>query len=226
MNVIITGVGKGVGLALAKKFLAEGFLVCGSFYENKPDFSDDNFFGFPLDLGSEKSRDEAVAELKKRSIKFDILINNAGVLLDDEETSVVLDKLRKTLGVNLIGAIDFTEKVLPLLSDTAHIVNVSSTAGSLGEMKNFIHSHAPFRYPAYKISKTALNMYTCTLALRMSREKPGVVVSSVHPGWVKTDMGGEDADMSPSQAADGIYNTAISRPESGGFWFSGERVPW
>ena len=79
-------------------------------------------------------------------------------------------------------------------------------------------------YPAYKISKAALNMYTRTLALELKER--GVTVSSVNPGWTKTDMGGEDAPFTPEQAAQGIYQIAVSRPPTGGFWFAGESVPW
>jgi NAD(P)-dependent dehydrogenase (short-subunit alcohol dehydrogenase family) len=80
-------------------------------------------------------------------------------------------------------------------------------------------------YPCYKISKCALNMYTRTLASRLNEDK--ITVSSVHPGWVRTEMGGEDADMSPEEAAAHIYELAIKPPkESGQFWFKGEKMSW
>jgi NAD(P)-dependent dehydrogenase (short-subunit alcohol dehydrogenase family) len=85
------------------------------------------------------------------------------------------------------------------------------------------HSHFLGHYPSYKISKTAINMYTRTLALRL---KDQVTVSSVNPGWVKTDMGGEDADITPEEATENIFKFAISKPDSGLFWFNGEMMPW
>ena len=154
--------------------------------------------------------------------QIDILVNNAGILADEEETQVVVEKLRKTLEVNLFGTIDFTQRLLPLLNDGAHIVNISSTAGSL-ELVGKV-SHFMGHYPAYKISKAAINMYTRTLALELKDR--GITVSSVHPGWTKTDIGGEEADLTPEQAADGIYQTAVSRPPSGEYWFAGKRLPW
>ena len=69
-------------------------------------------------------------------------------------------------------------------------------------------------------------MYTRTLAARFINEKTPVVVSSVHPGWVKTSMGGDGAPMLPVEAAEDIYRLAISQPETGQFWFKGEKHPW
>ena len=67
-------------------------------------------------------------------------------------------------------------------------------------------------------------MYTCTLALRL--KDSDITVSSVHPGWVKTDIGGQEADITPDQAAEGIFDVAVSRPETGKFWFGKEKLPW
>ena len=144
------------------------------------------------------------------------------MLLDEEETSVVNEKLRATLEVNLIGTIEFTEQILPILTSGGHIINISSSAGSLNLPAE--HDHYPNHYPSYKISKTALNMYTRTLAGRL--EDKGIRVSSVHPGWVKTDMGGPDAEMEPAEAAEHIFRLAISQVETGQFWHKGEKFPW
>lgn len=220
-TVLITGVDKGIGRALMEKFLAEGFFVIGTFFKERPE-SQERLKDFALDLGKPESIASCVTAIANFGRRLDILVNNAGILVDEEETQVVVEKLRKTLEVNLIGTIDFTQRLLPLMSEEAHIVNVSSTAGSL-ELVGKV-SHFMGHYPAYKISKAALNMYTRTLALELSDR--GIVVSSVHPGWTKTDMGGQDADLTPEQAAQGIYKTVVSHPESGGFWFAGERLPW
>ena len=222
-TVLITGVSRGIGKALAGKFLEEGWSVVGTFLNTHPEFSHEKFFEVPLNLANPESVQSAIDEISKLGKSVDVLINNAGVLLDEDDTILVPEKLRGTLDVNLIGTAAFTERALALLSSDAHIVNVSSSAGSVAltlEKK----SHHPNFYPAYKISKAGLNMYTATLAARLSPE--GKTVSSVHPGWVRTDMGGEDAPLSPEEAALHIYQLAISRPETGGFWFKGERLPW
>ncbi len=222
-TVLITGTRRGVGKALAEKFLAEGFTVFGTSKERLAANDPKHMIAFELDLSIPESITQCVEGMRARNQKIDILINNAGVLLDEDETAVVPDKLRKTLEINLIGTIDFTERMLPLLGDNAHIVNISSTAGSIEETGHGF-SHDPGHYPAYKISKAALNMYTRTLALRL--KKKGLTASAVHPGWVKTDMGGSDAPRLPEEAAARIYELALSYPESGHFWFDGKKLAW
>lgn len=222
-TIVITGINKGIGKALAKKFLDEGYFVIGTYRAEKPDFENKNLRACELDLASDPSIASCANKITGLGKKIDILINNAGVLLDEEETRVVTEKLCKTLEVNLIGTIDFTEKLIPLMNQDGHIVNISSTAGSL-EKAGKAESHYPYHYPSYKISKAALNMYTRTLSLRL--KESGITVSSVHPGWVRTDMGGQEAPASPEEAAEGIYKIAISRPETGQFWFKEEKLPW
>jgi len=225
-TVLITGVGKGIGKALAEQFLQDGFRVIGTTLEGTASMTDNNLKVYKLDLSVPESIQACADSIIKSGEKIDIHINNAGVLLDNEEKTVVIAKLRETLNINVIGTIDFTERIIPVLHDTSHIVTISSQAGSITDMKNFEHSHAPFRYPAYKISKAALNMYTTTLALRFQHENKNIIVSAVHPGWVKTDMGGDEATTTPDEAALNIYKLAISRPETGQFWYNGEKFPW
>lgn len=220
-TILVTGVNKGIGRALAEKYLALGHEVIGTYFSTPPDYSHEHLTLFPLDLSDSKSIEQCIVDITKLGKKIDILHNNAGALLDEGETTVVIEKLRKTLEINLIGTIDFTERVLPLMNKGGHIINTSSSAGSL---KKGVSSHWPGHYPAYKISKTALNMYTRTLADRL--KDSGITVSSVHPGWVKTDMGGEEANVTPAEAADSLYTLALSHPETGKFWFNGEEFPW
>ena len=222
-KVLITGVGKGIGQALAQKFLDEGYVVIGTTLSGSSDFEDRHFSCYRLDLSSPKSISACAEKVRKAEGKIDILINNAGVLLDEEETSVKPGILRKTLEVNLIGTIDFTEHIIPFVRTRGHIVNISSTAGSLALTSKNV-SHHPHHYPAYKISKTALNMYTRTLAQALKNK--GIAVSSVHPGWVKTDMGGADADITPQKAAKQIFDFAVTHPATGNFWYAGKKLPW
>jgi len=109
------------------------------------------------------------------------------------------------------------------MDSNAHIICISSIAGSLTHVDTG-KGRSPNHYPAYRISKTAINMYINTLAERL--RDGGITVSAVHPGWVKTDMGGQEADITPEEAAKNIFNFAISKPETGNFWFKGEILPW
>jgi NAD(P)-dependent dehydrogenase (short-subunit alcohol dehydrogenase family) len=219
-TVLITGVSRGIGKALAQKFLNEGYFVIGTSVNGEVDFTNDNLKVFQLDLSDKKSIEKCANAIEK----IDILINNAGALFDDEITELQNDKLRQTLEVNLIGTSDFTEKLLNKISKDGHILFASSSAGSLFETDYATHSHHPNQYPAYKVSKAALNMYMRTLAMRLVDK---IKVSSYHPGWVKTDMGGEDAPMTPEEAAHFIFSTATDKNiETGQFWFKGEKYPW
>jgi NAD(P)-dependent dehydrogenase (short-subunit alcohol dehydrogenase family) len=233
-TVLITGIGRGIGRALAERFLIEGHKVIGTIREESIDFTHPNLIVHNLDLSKPESIEKCANDILRLNIDIDIMINNAGALFDEEETTLIVEKLRKTLEVNLIGTADFTERLLTNISVGGHIINISSSAGSLEDtdMEDAKTSHYPFHYPAYKISKCALNMYTRTLAMRMERDGKNqggdmyTRVSSIHPGWVKTQMGGEEADFTPEEAAEKIYKFAITRPETGQFWFDGKKREW
>jgi short-subunit dehydrogenase len=181
------------------------------------DYTNENLKVFKLDLYDDKNIEECSREVISYGKNIDIYVNNAGVLLDEDETSIVIDKLRKTLQVNLIGSIDLTQKLLSIINKGGHIVNISSSAGS---MENVHHAD----YPAYKISKAGVNMFTSWLAYKLKGE---ITVSSVHPGRVKTDMGDWEGDMDIEEAVLHIYGTAIKEDlETGQFWFKGEKFPW
>ncbi|MBU6427018.1 SDR family NAD(P)-dependent oxidoreductase [Patescibacteria group bacterium] len=225
-TVLITGVSRGIGRALADKFLAEEFKVIGTTTNGNEPYKHPNLAILELNLAEPDSIVRCTALISQSNEKIDILINNAGVLFDENETALVANKLRQTLEVNLIGTADFTERIIPLMNNNGHIVNISSAAGSLTDSEHPENSHFPYYYPAYKISKCALNMYTITLANRLKHEDKEIIVSSVHPGWIRTDMGGEEAPTLPSEAAENIYKLAVSNPETGKFWYNGEKYPW
>lgn len=229
-TILITGISRGIGKALAQKFLTEGHTVLGTSQTGAVDFTDEKLDVVQLDLSSSNSiktcTDTIASLLTDSNKKIDILINNAGAMPDSDDVHVQIDKLRQTLEINLIGTIDFTEQILPFIEHNGHIINISSQAGSISDADILADTHEPYHYPAYKISKAALNMYTRTLAVRMTHEETGITVSSIHPGWVRTDMGGTDAPLTPAEAASDIYILALSNPETGQFWYKGNKYPW
>lgn len=218
-NVVITGISRGIGKALAEKFLSEGYSVIGTSTSGKIDFSHDNLSVLKLDLSKLESIKKCVEEIGKLNKKIDILINNAGIVVEEEVDTkrIDIDYLKETLEVNLFGTIEFTEQIIPYFNEGGHIVSISSRAGSLE------HVDYTLNYPSYRISKTALNMVTRILAVRLDGK---ITVSSVHPGWVKTDMGGDEADIESGEAAEDIFNLSTSSVETGQFWFKGKRFPW
>lgn len=225
-TALITGVGRGIGKALAQKFLKEGWNVIGTSQSGKIDYEYKNLKVFGLEMTSNDSVEALIGELGKNGTKLDMLINNAGILVDNDDTKVTVDNLKKTMSVNLFGTIELTERMISKMNASSHIINISSSAGSLTGATDLRTTHYPYHYPAYKISKAALNMYTRTLATRLNNEGSSIIVSSVHPGWVKTDMGGDDAPITPEEAATDIYKLAISNPETGQFWYKGNKYPW
>jgi NAD(P)-dependent dehydrogenase (short-subunit alcohol dehydrogenase family) len=165
---------------------------------------------------------------------LDILVNNAGVLLDEggfgvnTTTTVPLVKIRETFDSNFFGVIALTQAMLPLLekSEAGRIVNLSSILASLtlhATPGSPIYDSKTF---AYDVSKTALNGYTVHLAHAL-KDTP-IKVNSAHPGWVKTDMGGEYA---PMEIADGAKTsvrlaTLPADGPTGGYFHLGETLPW
>jgi NAD(P)-dependent dehydrogenase (short-subunit alcohol dehydrogenase family) len=217
-TVLITGASRGIGRATAEKFLAEGWFVIGTSTRGEIDISPLNFSFVKLDLSDRQSIKRAAADIRKLPKNIDVLVNNAGISEEDfGDTELTMDKLRKTLEVNIVGIADFTEQLLASGNHFKHIINISSMSGSLtAENGGFL--------PAYKISKAALNMYTHILSGRLAPQ--GTIVSSIDPGWVKTDMGGDEAPREASDAADDIYTLAISKVESGQFWLNGKKRSW
>lgn len=221
---VITGASRGIGLATAKKFLAEGWRVVGAYRNTPIPIRSENFVAVRFDQGSPASIRAVAEEIQDIAPQIGALVNSAGIILDAHDTVIDMEKVRKTIEVDLFGVMDLTERLLPRVSAGGHIVNIGSLYGA-------------FSFPiddetssAYRIAKAALNMYTRTLAFRLKNR--GIVVSSFDPGWVKTDMGKagatetEGPDREPEEAADEIYWLVERVAESGCFWRSGRKREW
>lgn len=148
------------------------------------------------------------------------LINNAAILIDNPSASdICQNKLKETLNVNLLGTLLLTEKILPMMRDGSHIINITSNWGSFSD-QNFNEMN-----PCYKLSKVALNMYTKMLSFRLKERR--ILVSAVDPGWVKTGMGGINADKDPDQVAFEILEILKNTSHrSGCFWRNGKERKW
>jgi NAD(P)-dependent dehydrogenase (short-subunit alcohol dehydrogenase family) len=157
--------------------------------------------------------------------KIDVLVNCAGVSLEGDEpgtnTSVLgagEKEVLETINVNVIGPWRLTRALAPLLAKHARVVNVSSGMGAIGDMGS--------GYFGYRASKAALNVLTRTLAQELKSRS--IMVNSVCPGWVKTDMGGPDATRSLEQGASGIVWAATLPPggPTNGFFRDGRPLSW
>jgi NAD(P)-dependent dehydrogenase (short-subunit alcohol dehydrogenase family) len=216
-KVLITGVSRGIGKATAEKFLEEGWQVLGTSTSGQAPIKDGNLKLLKLELLDSRSIQSLFEEIDKAAERLDVLINNAGASYDRGAGFISIEILRKTLEVNLIGLIDLTQRLLPHINDGGHIINISSGSGSLTEFRG---SWAP----AYSISKASLNMYTRILAGQLRNRN--ITVSSLTPGWVRTDMGGPGAPRDPKEPAREIYDLANSKVESGFFWSQGHKRDW
>ena len=174
-----------------------------------------------IDISKPDSIKRAAEEFAKESDRLDALINNAGILLDEDKDVLALtaEMFEKTLRTNTLGALFVSQAFTPFLrkSDNPRIVNVSSGGGQLAD-------GADGWAPAYCISKTALNGVTVQLAAAL----PDFAVNSVCPGWVRTDMGGANATRSIAEGASGVVWLACEAPQSLTAKFVRDRkvIPW
>jgi NAD(P)-dependent dehydrogenase (short-subunit alcohol dehydrogenase family) len=189
-----------------------------------------------IDLSAEEGRRGAVALIEESHGKLDILVNNAAIWLESEnashpvanDTSVIPeDVLRAIFDVNFFGTVALTQAVLPLIrrSPAGRIVNVSSNLGSLTLHSDYGSVVAGSKSFGYNASKTALNAFTVHLAHEL-RDTP-IKVNSIHPGWVRSEMGGVAADMSLEEGArlSVRFATLPDDGPTGGYYFDAE-LPW
>ena len=168
--------------------------------------------------------------------RLDILVNNAGIAggsfpgtgPEHRASDVPLDLLHKVFETNFFAPVALTEKLLPLLkkSSAGRIVNLSSILGSLtlhADPKSPIYNAKSFAYDA---SKTALNAFTVHLAYEL--RNTSIKVNSAHPGWVKTEMGGEQAPMELSDGSKTSVQLATlpDNGPTGGYFHLGKPLPW
>ena len=238
-TALVTGANKGLGLETSRQLAQRGFLVlmgCRNAAKGKAAAKQLRKEALPveflqLDVTKPEQIRTAAAYIKKRFEKLDILVNNAGISIDDDGSlnsaeTVSPRVLRRTFDTNFFGLVEMTQKLLPLIkkSDSGRIVNVASIMGSLMILsKEGGMSYKPFAYDA---SKTAVNAFTIHLAASLSGTK--IKVNSAHPGWVRTDMGGPQAPLSPVDGVKTAVWLATLGPDgpTGKFFHREEEVPW
>ena len=223
-TVLITGASKGIGLATAKKFLDNGWQVIGTYLNTQSQLENPNLKMVKYDQSDSESISNLAKEVSKIMPQVDSLINNAGILIDGDDGVADPVKVKKTLEVNVIGVVGITEKLLPLFHEGSHIINIDSGYGLFSVPIDDEYA------AGYRISKAALNMYTRHLAFRL---KPrGIIVSSLAPGYVQTDMGYSIAtekvkpNRTPEEAGSDIFNLVMTVKETGQFWEFGEKLEW
>ncbi|MEW5861762.1 MAG: SDR family oxidoreductase [Cyanobacteriota bacterium] len=210
IQVILTSRDEAKGKAAVEKLQAEGLDVVSH----------------PLDVTSAESIEHLAQFIRNQFGRLDILVNNAGIARDplgDPEGSIFNTKvstIRETMETNLHGPLLLCQALIPLMKEHHYgrVVNVSSGAGQLSDMNT--------GFPAYRMSKTALNALTRIFANEL--KGTNILVNCVCPGWVRTDMGGPNATRSVEEGVETIVWLA-TLPDDGptsGFFRDRQPIPW
>jgi len=231
MKVLITGANRGIGLEFVRQVAARGervFATCRQPAEaielqdlkaQNPDLVSIT----ALDVTNPSSIVDSYNTISTQTETLDLLINNAGINIDDGSFGALdLDTMQSILTVNSIAPMLVTQQYLDLVKagSKPKIINVSSGNGSL---TNLVMTG----YYSYSASKAALNMYS--LRLSHDLKDTGVIVIMLHPGWVKTDMGGPNAAIAPEDSIKSMlqFVDTLTLDKSGGYYdYAGRTIPW
>jgi len=222
-TVLITGANRGIGLEFVKQYEQAGYRVIGT--ARKPEKAAElKSLGArveQLDVTDPESI-SALANLLK-DVRIDILINNAGVRGDRTATLDTLDfdRIEQTFAVNAFGPMRVTQALYKNMqrSDTKKIIQISSVMGSIQNSGGGDYD--------YRASKTALNMLNKSLAAELA--SAGYISVVLHPGWVKTDLGGANARLTPSESVTGMIKVIeqLERKDNAHFYdYQGQEIPW
>jgi NAD(P)-dependent dehydrogenase (short-subunit alcohol dehydrogenase family) len=227
-TILITGANRGIGLELARQYSEAGWQVVACC--RNPDKASElqkihskNIEILPLDLHKRESIQELSSHLKNTAI--DIMINNAG-MVGNQLTfgDIDYETFSETLKVNTIAPVLVAQSLISQITKGHKkiIVNISSYLASIE-----LNTEDDWAFPIYRISKSALNSATKCMANNLKEKN--ITVISMDPGWVKTDMGGEDADLTPAESVSGIRNIleGINLSHTGEFFrYDGTKLPW
>lgn len=228
MRIFITGANRGLGLEFARQYATRGDRVFAASRGGEP-------IGVPgaipmkLDVADENSIDAAHAEVERQTDALDLVINNAGIystvggrFTGETFGTLTAEGAAAVFRVNAIGAMLVAQRFSDILSrgENPKLANVTSGYGSVSRNDG----HFPHHYSA---SKAALNQYMRSYAADAA--KLGITVVMLSPGWVRTDMGGPNATLSPEESVAGMIRVIDGiTPQQNSAWFNydGQPVPW
>jgi NAD(P)-dependent dehydrogenase (short-subunit alcohol dehydrogenase family) len=228
---LVTGANRGIGFEVARQLGKQGYQVilgCRGIKkaeEAAERLKSERIDALPLNLDvAESSSIRAAFEWIGAKIgRLDVLVNNAGIFPETEGSSILtasLEPVRQAFETNTLGPLQISRQAVSLMkkNGSGRIVNVSSGMGQLAEMNG--------GYPAYRLSKTALNAVTRMFADEL--QGAGILVNSVCPGWVKTDMGGPNAERPVEKGAETVVwlATLPDGGPTGGFFRDKEKIEW
>jgi len=224
---LVSGGNRGLGLEVCRQLAESGLtVILGSRDEERGRAAAEGISGHvvarQLDVADEESVGRIASSIGEDFGHLDILVNNAAISNDEGQRGADADlgRVREALEANLFGAWRLCQMAIPLMQRDGYgrIVNVSTGLAALEDMGG--------RSPGYRISKTSLNALTRILASELRGS--GILVNSVNPGWVQTDMGGSNAPRPVEEGADSIVWAATlpNNGPTGGFFRERRPVPW
>jgi NAD(P)-dependent dehydrogenase (short-subunit alcohol dehydrogenase family) len=235
---LVTGANRGIGYVISRRLGEQSItVILGARDPNKGAEACSRLQGEGLDvhfelldMSDEKSIKAAIGSIRKQFGRLDILVNNAGIMIDGEEDAqnVGQETIQMTMQTNVMGPLMLCQSCIPLMKTGGYgrIVNMASTLGSLTEMADPRSMYAGVRTPAYRFSKAGLNCITTLLAKEVRDDN--ILINSACPGWVRTDMGGDQAPLTPEQGADTPVwlATLPDGGPTGGFYRERTLIPW
>ena len=238
---LVTGANRGIGLEICRQLAQQDIqviLACRDIEKGQMAVKNiglDNVIAHQLDVTDEQSILNTEQWIKKQYGRLDILVNNAGIFPDiagsaseagGAESSIFnvsVDIVRTAMETNLYAPLRLCQVFIPMMIEQSYgrVVNISSGMGQLSEMDGCC--------PGYRTSKTALNTVTRVFAAELkTAQVSNVLINSVCPGWVRTDMGGMNADRDVQQGVEGIVwlATLAYHAETGGFFRDKQQIAW
>lgn len=252
-SVLVTGASRGLGLQVVESLAGGGFAP-GRIIATSRDCTSAQklqelaqkhpiIHVVTLDVVNQQSILKCVEEVQciLGDDGLNCLINNAGINVVADFHSVTADQMMENFHTNAVAPLMITKAFLPLLKKAASrntagdprtmgiqraaVVNMTSLLGSVelnwGERAN------NFKWYPYRTSKTALNMVSRCMAVDL--EPDGILCMAIHPGWVRTDMGGAQAPLSPEESVAAVLSVigGLTEKDHGSFLnFTGEPLPW
>jgi len=226
-NILITGGNRGIGNGLLKIF-AKGHNVVITVRDKEKGKQAieelkglDNILDYVvMDVNSNEMIINVREEIKEKLGHVDLLINNAGIFIKEHDLQAIEtsdETILETFNTNTLGVLRMCKAIVPIMPIGGRIINVSSGMGQLDDMES--------GFTAYRLSKTALNSLTKILSEELSNL--GIKVNTICPGWVRTDMGGDNATLSIKESASHIFAFALNDEfPNGQFLRHGKRIPW
>jgi NAD(P)-dependent dehydrogenase (short-subunit alcohol dehydrogenase family) len=216
---VVTGSNRGIGLELCRELALRGDTVLAACRSRSAEL---DALGVEVvsdvDVTTESGASKLSAAVAKRTI--DLLINNAGVLAHEALPELDFESIERQFVVNALGPLRVTAALAPRLARGGKVALITSRMGSIAD-------NTSGAYYGYRMSKAALNMAGASLAHDLRSQD--VAVALLHPGFVRTEMTGNNGGIHPNEAARGLLTRIdeLTLQTSGGFWhMNGERLPW